>query len=977
MLWTRICRWPLAACFWLAASWALAGPAEDQYAVAAGHYAAGRWKLAVEEFDAFLTRFPSHEMADAVRFFSGEALVQQGRYPEARQRFAEFLQRQPDHKHATQARFRSGEAAYLAGDAEAARRGLEEFRRLEPGHSLNGFVLPYLGDLALARGDAAAAQSYYSETLEKHPDSPLREGCRWGLARAAEAIGDKAGAERFYRYLAYQTKGDLADDAQLRLGLLHHHARDYQQAMRELRRLATDFPQSDQRPHALYWLAKSQLATKHWEEAAATLESTRIEPTHDLAPAAGFATGEALARVGRTEEAHRRFADVAATWPKSEWADDALQARIDLALAARDAATVDALAADFQSRFPSSPLRDAVTLAHGRSLLHGKKYGEAATVFNQLLHDASASGGDASVRPELIRYYLGLAHVGVGRNDEAIAALGPIDVERVSSELADGVRVVRAAALVGLERFDEAVPLLEQYLKSQPAGADAPKSRAQLVVALTKLERFADAAAAHDEFAKRSPEHPHFLPATEFLAEAAYAAGDKNLARRMFTILADEKNPPQFSAKGLSGLAWLEFDGNPAESAAAFERIVRDHPDSKLAGEAAMMQARSLERLGQFEQATAMYRLVLEEHAASDSAPAAKLALARLLDRQGNNAEAATLYARYVDEHPQAPDVDAALYQSAWALIDLSQEGAADAAFARIVAEHPSSRYWADAAYRLAERAAAAKDYPRAGQLLQQILEGGAAGEVRAHALYLEGQIAAVEERWSDVAPPMKQLLAEFPDSSLKLAAMYWSAESYYRQRDYEEAGRRLAELAPLAEGADEEWLAMVPLRQAQVLAHQRQWREAFDIADGVAARFPEFRQQYEVDYLLGRCLMAQAKFTDARTAFDRVIRSTTGGRTETAAMAQWMVGETYFHQKNYLEAIKAYHRVERLFPYPRWQAGALLQAGKCREMRNELRDAVQLYAHVLKDFPDTPFTEEAAQRLRAAQQRLSRAAAP
>jgi cellulose synthase operon protein C len=976
LLWTRISCWATAACFWLAASSALAGPAEDQYAVAAGHYAAGRWRLAVEEFDLFLDRFPDHATADVVRFYSGEALIQQGRFAEARERFAQFLQRQPDHQHAPQARFRTGEAAYLAGDAETARREFEEFRRRHPAHERNGFVLPYLGDFALARGDAAAAQAYYSEALEKYPDSPLRDACRWGLARASESLGDTAGAERFYRYLAYQTKGELADDAQLRLGLLFYRANKHEQAASEFRRLDTEFPQSDQRPHGQYWLAKSHLATRNWKEAAAVSKSIRIEPNHELAPAVAFTAGEALARLQRSEEAHRRFAEVAANWPESEWADDALQARIDLALANGDAESVDSLAAEFHERFAGSPLAASAKLAHGRSLLRREKYAEAAAIFEQLT--AEAAGGQTLVREEAAHYYLGLSQLGLGENEEAIAALARIPLDRVAPALADGVRVAQAAALVGRERFEEALPLLKQYLQSQPGGADAPKCRAQLVVALAKLERLDEAAAAHDAFAQRNVLIIRtFCPPQSSSARPRTPRGEKELARRMFTLLAQDGNSPQFTAKGLSGLAWLEYDGDPAESAATFERLVKDHPNSKLAGEAAMMQARSLERLGQLEEAAEMYRLVLENHAATEAASAAMVALARLLDRQGEDAEAALHYQRYIEEHPHAADLDAALYQLAWTLADLERPGDADAAFERIVKRHRSSRYWADAAYRLAERAATAQNYDRALELVEQVIASDAPGEVKSHALYLKGQIAAVRELWDEVAPPMEQLLAEYPESSLQLAAMYWAAESYYRRREYDEAGRRLAELAPLAEHAKGDWLGMVPLRQAQVLAHQKQWREAQEIVGGIAERFPEFRQQYEVDYLLGRCLMAQAKFNDARAAFDRVIVSPSGGRTETAAMAQWMIGETHFHQKDYLEAIRAYHRVERLFPYPRWQAGALLQAGKCRELRGEFHDAVQLYAQILKDFPNTPFTEDAAQRLRAAQKRAVLTAAP
>ena len=126
--------------------------------------------------------------------------------------------------------------------------------------------------------------------------------------------------------------------------------------------------------------------------------------------------------------------------------------------------------------------------------------------------------------------------------------------------------------------------------------------------------------------------------------------------------------------------------------------------------------------------------------------------------------------------------------------------------------------------------------------------------------------------------------------------------------------------------------MAMVPLRQAQILVHQKQWDEAQKLAQPIAANFPDFEQQYEVDYVLGRCLAAEGKFDQAREAYGRVIRSQLGGKTETAAMAQWMIGESYFHQKSYEAAIREYLRLEILYAFPTWQGGALLQAAKCHE---------------------------------------------
>ena len=83
--------------------------------------------------------------------------------------------------------------------------------------------------------------------------------------------------------------------------------------------------------------------------------------------------------------------------------------------------------------------------------------------------------------------------------------------------------------------------------------------------------------------------------------------------------------------------------------------------------------------------------------------------------------------------------------------------------------------------------------------------------------------------------------------------------------------------------------------------------------------------------------------------------------------MAQWMIGETYFHQKQHDKAIRAYLRVEILYQYPRWQALGLLQAGKCYEMKGSWPEAVRLYARVLKEFPQSDEANQAANRMQLA----------
>jgi TolA-binding protein len=61
--------------------------------------------------------------------------------------------------------------------------------------------------------------------------------------------------------------------------------------------------------------------------------------------------------------------------------------------------------------------------------------------------------------------------------------------------------------------------------------------------------------------------------------------------------------------------------------------------------------------------------------------------------------------------------------------------------------------------------------------------------------------------------------------------------------------------------------------------------------------------------------------------------------------------------------------KVDR-YDYPRWQAGALLQAGKCQELLGQQAEAVKTYGRLVERFPDSELGDEARRRLSVAAQR-------
>ncbi|MBN2023430.1 MAG: tetratricopeptide repeat protein [Pirellulales bacterium] len=974
---------------------ARADEAADQYAVAAGHYARARWALAVEEFERFLKDFPEHDKAAPSVFFLGESLVQLGQFDAAEKRLREYLDRQPRGRFARSARFRAAEAAYLAGRWDEAKTALAEFRKVHPDDKLDAFAVPYLGDIALAQNEPDAAEKHYRDALARFPDGPLQDDCRVGLARALAIQEKNDEAQRLLAAVADKPGSPAADEARFRLGVLLGDAGRHDEAVAELEKLDDAPTESPWRgraalvrasalrrlgclddartlleslttdpelgPKARYGLGLVEMDQKRWDTAANVLLAVAAEhPRHEMAAAIRVHAGEALLRAGRTDEARVQLDAVLADAPPDDpWRDDALRAKVLLAVHADDSAALDRDAAAFLEQYPNSDLAPEVRRFFGRALLERKKYDRALDVLKPLVADTQP---DAATPED--RYLLATAYHGCRRDEEALACLAPM-LESATEPLSTDARLMRAAILVRLDRCDEAIEPLKQYLAADAAGNRTVQAKAQLAVCLARAGRLDEAKKLHLELLASHATDEAFAPAVEQLAEAAYAAGDYVYASELFGWLVHQNNEPDRAAGALAGLAWCHVKRNePGEAAAAFQRVLQAHPEPRLAVEAAWAGGRILQQLGQADAALALYDQILKDHPKASVHADVLLAAARLRDQLEQDADAVRLFEQFVAAYPDHPQLDAALYQWSWSLLESGDAERSSAILRRLCQECPQSEYRADAMYRLAQRAAETKRFDETEQWIARLLAAKPPADLGAHALCLGWQTAAARQDWLRVRDAAEQLLADYPASNLRSMAEFWLAECAYREGDYAAAGRQFEELAKKTRGQEPPWLAIVPLRRAQILAHQGKWTEAHDIAADVAKRHPGFEQMFEVNYLLGRCLAARAEFEAAREAYRRVIQSSAGEKTETAAMAQWMIGETFFHQKDYESALREYLRVEILYAFPRWQAGALLQAGKCQERLGRPAAAAGLYGRVVDEYSQTPFVDEARQRL-------------
>jgi TolA-binding protein len=927
--------WPVVLLAVLAAALPVrADEADDRCALAAGHYAQQRWTLAAEAFETFLVQHPDHAKAVDARFYLGETLLQLGRFDDAAARFHDSAQRDPNGPHLRESLFRAGEMAYLAGKLDRAKTELEAFLEKYPEDGLAAYALPYLGDIALTQKDTARAEKCFREGLERFPEGKLQDNCRFGLARVLEKQGKSDEAEKLYLALAGKTTSKLAEDAQFRLGAVQYSSGKYREAIESFSAFETRLGSSRHRA-----LAKLGL-------------------------------GWALMKSDRPAEAGEKFRDIAGD-PKV-----GIEARYWLGLAQkaqqdwRQAATtlLDAAAAD-----PKHRLLAALRFHAGDALLRQGDLPAARGQFDLAI--AAADKGewlDDALRGSMQVALRAKDHAALDRQASAFADRCP------RSPLRADVQRMLAQSLVERKEYRRAAELLEPLVQADETARTVSTAKAGLeekcllALAYARTGRLPEAKRLYSRLA-RYGEDPLVAVLAEPLADAALDAGDTAWSAELYKRATSEGKTAKPSANALSGLGWSQYrSGNREAAAATFGKLLELKPDAALAAETALVRGRVFEEMELPDPALAMYDLILSEYPKTKSLPQAIFAAARLRHKLHQDSLAAQLFERFVKEFPNQPELDAALYQWAWSLFDLGKAAESTETFLRLHRQFPQSPYWADATFRLAQRAYDAKDLPRTKQFTTALLAAKTESGIRENAQFLAGQAAAAQEQWPEAQQAFEAVAEQGKSQALVQMARYAAAEAMARQGRHDAASQALKTLAAATDSQDAKLAPLVKLRLAQSLCHERKWSEAYQVAAKIEKDHAGFEEQYEVDYVLGRCLASRAEFDAAREAYRRAIRSPGGAKTQTAAAAQLMLAETYFHQKDYETALREYLAVEILYAFPAEQAASLVQAGKCQEILGRDDEAVKSYARVSKQYAETPYAKEAAEREKLVRQRAA-----
>lgn len=952
---------------------ARADQATDQYRIASFHYARGDWQQAIDAFDQFLAQHPDHSQVGIIHFYRGESLVQLSRSEEALRAYTLFLSKLPQHSFVEHAEFRVAECYFLSGQNEAAKNAFQIFQGKYKSSKLIPHAFPYLAEIASKDKHWDEAILMYGKSVKAEATPNIIVESRLGLARCYGHKGDWKEAGLAYEQLLIDLKEHpgkyAAGSIALEAGIAEFKAGNYRRAVDRFELAAKEQPKLAEQTN--FWIAKTYYQVRDWPHAVERLQQLKASKSlPEFQDEIHYLLGKTLLAQEKAEEAIALFNEQIAAWPDSSWTDEAFYQLITIHLEKEDLAAAQAAWLQLSQR----PQASGLTIRAQMNLATQLQAADAHEKALEVLEVEFSNIDDEVAQADRQKYLTAVSLFALSRKDEAKQLL------EASEGMQAGSYRGMSFMLLGLiysqnEDWINTINVLDRALVDLTATEHRNLVQLRRTTALLHCDRVPDAKDAWRQVDHRRIANATYLSEVVQIAGAAYRNGEIAWAKSLYEELAAKENAEKFVEQGLAGLAWCQLATSEAAAATkTLDQLLEKNPNSALAVGAMYQQAQQMEE-SDVELAIDRYQLLAQHYPQDPLAAHAKLRCASLFDQLKRDAEAEAILVELTKSQPDVLPAEDIWYRLAWVRMDQKKQEEALEAFEQIHQRFQDSDLWEDSTYRIAEAALNAGDIEKARKYLQKLLEKKGQSKVALFGRYMLGQVEVQAGNWSDAIGHMDAVVEHVTDEPLHSMAMFWGGEARFRSEKFDDAKAKFEQMLTDNMGRDLESLPIAEMRLAQIFAHQNNWEAAYEKALVIENKYPSFAQAHELDYLMGRCLARQGEFQKARAAYTKVIQSPTAQKGETAAMAQWMIGETFFHQKNYDAAVRAYAQVASNYEaFPKWKAAALLQIGKCHEIQENWEKATQYYTEVRTEFENSPFAPEAETRLSVVRQRTLQA---
>ncbi len=985
---------------------------------------ARRFEAGRTVFREFLKANATHPEAPLAAYRIGESSFFLKDYQAANDELSGYVTTYPNHDLVPWGWQYLGESRIELKDAAGAVIALETVLKLRTGKEEQIEAKFFLARAQIQLGDNEKALAHYTQIAATN--SPRAAEALFELAsRAYEAHDYPAAAQSFEGIITRFAGSNLAPLATLNAGFARYQASEFPAAEKHF---AVAIQDTSNESKAEFWLGMSRKRQEKWAEAIEVFQklAAKTPPTKD-ADRVSFHWADCEMQRANYDDARKLFLEVVTKFPKSEWADDAQYASADAALRAGQAGEAIRLTERFPNLFPTSTFLSLNEQLLGRALLkRGDEnqstnttsaqadYLQAVGLFRGVL--AKATGPKTLLQT---RFQLARAEKRLNHPQEVVDSLTPV-AEAIrkgdagSGEFADALPML-ADALLALDKTTEAEAILAQAIAGLPPGADRRPTLVKLIELRAKQGQWEPLIESLNQLVPLDTDRKLVNQTASDAAVQAIDAANWKVAEKLLAVVIAGGPQSEYYVSGMSDLGLvLAKQERHAEAATCYSTVLNSPLAPPLtlaqaafnqgvclekeAGEDAEKQKLAAETLGKsaVQFAIPAEKLLTnddEKQIGEQSVRCAilaaelyrKLELVELADPLWSLAYHQSL--KLVIEDPAAqtrPPRDEILWRWAVTYFEAENYTKTEELYAQLLKDHSDSAFAGEAKLFIAQGHDNAGRLTEARKLYQE-LETEADLDLREQALISGMNLEARAEVWKESSRIAQALLADFPQSQQALLAKFLVGEAQYNQKQHQAAFQTLSALAADPALAATATPAVDWRPQLLLLVMESKFDMPDKDYDGIRAMLPEFQKLYstgvyvdQVQDLLGRIAVREARFDEGRQHFTRVIDSPISRKKNLAGKAQLWLADSFLSEKKYEEAIRAYTNLYVNYKIPEYQASALLQSAVCdRELKNWDAASISL-ERLIKEFPESTLeVAEAKQMLEEIRKNLPAKAAP
>ncbi|MEZ6090502.1 MAG: tetratricopeptide repeat protein [Pirellulaceae bacterium] len=547
----------------------------------------------------------------------------------------------------------------------------------------------------------------------------------------------------------------------------------------------------------------------------------------------------------------------------------------------------------------------------------------------------------------------GQALAAIGRHGEALehfhnALKHPNHRLRVAP-----IELACARSAMALDQYDVAIGHATEAIKQSDDIRHRAAAHPMLIAALCKAERVSEAWAHFISVAsaKELPLSTLSLLARQVGADALNR-GEAATACEAFRWQQENDQDVDSKQTAALGYAWAQsaLATDPEEAAEAFLTFIEQYPKAAGAPRAMLAAARKRIEAEQIDQAMRLLQRVADDYPDADEASESLSLLIQLarqtedIDRErkardqlavqhvGSPAARSVLHVALIEA---AKSTDASQFKA----ISSSILNTGEPLLVRQTLDRLDETSGNEVVLRFADVGLQRMIDPQQTPTTSVIVDW----------LFEHKQWSLITEAAAKM--PTDVLLADIHQATV-------IAESYHRLGSIEASLDLFDRLAAQPKAG-----FVIFLRRAELAVQIRTLENAEQAIEEASRQATSSRDKQYVQIVAAQLSIRKANFDAARKQLETVVLSPTADQ-RLRGRAQWLVGETYFMQRNFNAAIDAYRRCETLFPESGWSAAAMLQAGKAFEKLGNFRDAAVCYTNLLNQHGSSPYAQLASQRL-------------